>query len=1337
MQQQLTNNIIKAISCLFLLFFSISEHSLYAFSKEYCFKHYTINNGLSQNTVYTIFQDRQGFMWFGTKDGLNRFDGNTFKTFRFPLDSDLSDSVFRRILQTPDQNLWVATDQGVYIYNPKKETFTRFSKQTDDHKSIAGRVSDMVADNDGDIWIAVEEKGVFHYTLRTGKLLFYPITQNKKGSLNLLTLCAGKNGDIWVLPYAQLFLRINKKTKSISKFSLPSAPQLLYQLGEVSAAVITPFNELILATSQKGVISINTLSGTYKTLLEKDNQGNTLFARALLPLNGNTLWIGTESGIYIYNTASGQYTNLKHDHAIAHSLSDNAIYSLYKDRHNGIWIGTYFGGVNYYPNLNAGFELFYTLTNTNSISGNRVREFCKASDNHLWIGTEDKGLNLFDPATRTFLPVPPALKNLYTNIHALYNDSDRYLWISTFSKGLNRYDLHSGKRTTYTQFDNPPTIVQNSVFALCKDNNNTLWIGTLSGINTFNTLTEQFTTIKQFDGIAVQDIKQLSDGNIYVATFHKGLFVYNPTTAQWQHFLHNPKDPHSLPYDKTTSLFEDSKKQIWITTEGAGFARFDPHKASFTPFNTLNGLANDVVYQIQEDNQGYLWLSTNGGIIRFNPAAQTFKNYTIHNGLKTNQFNYKSSYKDDNGTLYFGSVDGFVRFHPSTFEEINHNPTFAFTDFLVNNYPVSPTDTHSFLPQSIQYTQAITLPYDKSTIALQYALLDYTGINVKNIRYRLEGYDSQWHTPQHNTIQYTNLPYGTYRLLIAFADEDSPESTVIKSLTIQIERPFYRTWWAYLSYVLCAIALLAAVVYYMHRQGVKRQKQKMKRFEKDKEKELYASKIDFFTNIAHEIRTPLSLIKAPLENVLKEKNLPDEVVDNLIIMDKNTDRLLYLTNQLLDFRKTEANLYVLDLKVHNITSLVRETAARFTSFAEQQQMQLHLSLPEKELFAQVDKEAFTKIISNLLSNALKYGKTYAKVSLSYTDDTQNTFQFSLENDGALILNKYVKEIFKTFVQIDNQNPEKIVSGTGIGLALAKSLAELMKGRITYSNAAQTNLFTLTLPVGNLTEEVAEPPLSEKPRKKKSSERPTLLIVEDDLQMKNFLSSYLSKQYTTLGATNGKEALQRLATSAIDLIISDVMMPEMDGFALTEHIKSNLETSHIPIILLTAKVNNQSKIKGYEVGADAYIEKPFSTEVLNARIKALLQNRKHLQEAFIKNPQIGVMSIATTQSDKQFIQKLDTLIQEHLSDPDFNVEEIAGQFYMSRASFYRKIKGVLGLTPNEYIRIERLKKAALLLSEKKYKINEICYRVGFNSPSYFAKCFQQQFGVLPKAFLENE
>ena len=1309
----------------------------------YRFKHYNINNGLSQNTVRSIFQDNLGFMWFGTKDGLNRFDGTSFKIFKFSPNSDLRDNVFLRILQDKYNNLWVSTEDGVYVYDIYKEKFRRFNHVTQDNKKVEGVVSDMIADNDGDIWMAVEEKGVFHYDISNDELIFYSIPIVKDG-MKMMSLCQDNNNRIWVCPYSRPFLFIDKITKKISEFNLKDDDRFLYAIGEVSDVLADQYNQLLVATSQKGLISVNIINQTYRVLLDKDPNGDPLFVRCLERIDNNTLWVGTESGVYIYDTDTEEAINLRSNTLVPYSLSDNAIYSIYKDNDGGIWVGSYFGGVDYYSDRYNNFELFYPMASDNSITGKRVREFCRAPNGKIWIGTEDQGLNLFDPETHTFLPLPKPLGSLYTNIHALYEDGD-ILWIGTFSKGLHKYNLKTGKLVTYTQSDDSKSISQNSPFALCKDRQNMLWIGTLAGVDIYNYEDDTFTKVEKLKGISIQDIFEDTEGKIWISTFVNGLYRFDPTVRKWKIFLHDAKNPSSLPYNKVTSVFEDSKKRLWVATQGGGFSLFDRKNETFFTYNSSNGLPNDVVFQIKEDNFGNLWLSTNAGLVQFDPEKKSFKNYTVEDGLKTNQFNYKSSYKAPDGTLYFGSIDGFVRFNPAYFKEDSAIPPIVLTDFHLNNSPANVCDKNSPLKESILYTQCIRLPYDKNSFTIKYALLSYSGFHPKNVVYKLEGFDKEW-IPANSTqsIIYSNLNPGEYKLIISLETESSSGiNKAMKTLDIIVSPPFWKTWWAYAFYIICLISCAFFIIFYFHRRSRKLQLQKMRLFEREKEKELYESKIDFFTNVAHEIRTPLSLIKAPLEQILKNDALPTEVKDNLEVMSKNTDRLLDLTNQLLDFRKTEAELYKLNEKVANVSDVVRKTFERFIPFAKQKNIDFNLKLPEKDIIAKIDVEAFIKIISNLINNAIKYCDSCVNVFLDCsTDENSNDFfNFETENDGPIIPDRFKKEMFKPFTRFDSEK-DKIVTGTGIGLALTKSLTELLKGSITYCLRNNLNVFRVIFPIGSLgddenTEVVEErDEISEKTdngKKGKSKKRPLLLLVEDDLEMRDFLEKCLQIQYNTIVASNGEEALGILKNQNVDLVVSDIMMPKMDGFELTGHIKSDIEFSHIPVILLTAKVNVQSKVQGFEVGADAYVEKPFSVEVLLAQITSLLQNREKFREAFLKYPFAGMNNIDLNKSDSEFLQKLDEIIQDNIANSDFNIEDLADRFCMSKASFYRKIKGVLDVTPNEYLKIARLKKAAQLLKEGNYRITEICYMVGFNSPSYFAKCFQQQFGVLPKDF----
>lgn len=643
------------------------------------------------------------------------------------------------------------------------------------------------------------------------------------------------------------------------------------------------------------------------------------------------------------------------------------------------------------------------------------------------------------------------------------------------------------------------------------------------------------------------------------------------------------------------------------------------------------------------------------------------------------------------------------------------------------------------------YTREINLKYNQNSFAFRFAALCYAAPEENYLSYTLKGFDKEWYsTTKSSTASYTNLKPGDYTFCVKTAYAKGEWSNDIKSIHIHIAPPFWKSPWAYLLYFILSAAGIGYIFYRFRKQITDKQRRQLEILEAEKEKEIYHAKIDFFTNIAHEIRTPLTLIKGPLENILHKENIDRNTIrENLDVMERNTLRLLDLTNQLLDFRKTETKGFRLNFMDCNISQLIRDTYIRFNPAAQQNGLKFQTDLPEQDFNAPVDKEALTKILSNLFNNAVKYATSSIHVSLIPPCGMKEPGYFSImvSNDGHPIPHDMQEKIFQPFVQIKQTSGGQRTAGTGIGLPLARSLAELHKGKL-YLKDREEICFCVELPVdqekaiqlqkdstisqtGNMQTVIRQ-----------HSTNICILVVEDDPEMQNFICAQLETVYCVIRASNGKEALQVLSEKTISLIVSDVMMPEMDGFELCHTLKTDIEHSHIPIILLTAKVTMQSKIEGIELGADDYIEKPFSTEYLLARIANLLSNQDKLRHAFTSSPFVNAKTIALSKADENFLDKLIEVIQKNISEPDFNVDILAEKMNMSRSSLHRKIKGIAQITPNEFIQLERLKMAAQLIQSGEYRINEVCYIVGFNSSSYFAKCFQKQFGVLPKDFYKN-
>jgi len=1315
-------------------------------STKYYFKNLSIADGLSQNTVNAILQDSKGFMWFGTKDGLNRYDGLSFRVFKFDASTtkSIGNNFITALYEDQKGNIFVGTDAGLYIYSPITESFKRFLLKSDQGTSIEHSVTAIVSDNKGGIWISVDYQGLFYYDPLKGTLTNYFSNKSKKYiSANITRFWFDDSGTCWLCLYDDNLYYTKDHFKTLKPFIAADGSQP-FKDDIINKLVSGPRHSLYVGSSKGGLKEIDLTTNKVRTLLFKDESGEIIYVREIAFYSKDEIWVGSESGLFIYHLKTGRFTHHTCVNGDPYSLSDNAIYSLFKDKEGGMWIGSYFGGINYYPKQYTYFEKFYSSGNTNRDFGKRVREFCESNDGTIWIGTEDKGLFNYNPATGVIKPFTNLA--IYHNVHGLCLDGD-YLWVGTFAKGLNRLNLKTKEVKSYYKGDRPNTLSANDIFTICRSVSGTIWIGTTYGLMCYNRKTDDFTRIPELHGKFVYDIKEDSHANLWLATYANGAYRYDINKKKWTNYLYNKNKSNSLPYNKVLSIFEDSQKQIWLTTQGRGFCRFNPDSDSFTRYDSKDGLPNDVIYQIVEGEKGALWISTNAGLVRFNPQSKTSKVFTVANGLIGNQFNFRSSFKAKNGTIYLGSIEGFIAFNPETFSENKYIPCVAITDFLLFNKAVPVGEAGSPLKTSITYSDAITLDADQNSFSLRIAALSYQAPQMNRLMYKLDGFDKEWLSVTGNSlITYSNLEYGDYVFRVRASNSDGIWNEKETILHIKIRPPFYLSVWAYCFYILFISSSFVYIVSYFRKKSERKHQRQMEKFEQEKKHEIYNAKIDFFTNVAHEIRTPLTLIKGPLENIIKKKNLDVETKEDLSIMSRNTEWLLNLTNQLLDFRKTESQGFRLNFVECNISDLLRETYLRFTPLAKHKKIEFKLDLPETDFYAHVDKEAFTKILSNLFDNAVKYSDLYIHTLLEFDSSQQKdtVFRIRVINDGPIIPQNMRDDIFKPFVRYNDNVINKQTTGTGIGLALSRSLAELHQGDLRMDNASNCNSFCLTLPVFqngaiNLDMETINNVENEKNNSKvkpiiASDNKSVILVVEDNSDMLSFVVKQLSSTYIVLTAKNGKEALNILDNNFVNLVVSDVMMPVMGGFELCQIIKSDLNYSHIPVVLVTAKTNIQSKIEGLELGADAYIDKPFSVEYLLANIANLIQNREMLRQTITKSPFLDSNAMAITKADEEFLNKLNGIIQVNLHNPDFSIDEMADTFNMSRSSFYRKIKGILDLTPNEYIRLERLKKAAQLLKNGDNRVNEICYLVGFNSPSYFSKCFQKQFGVLPKDFI---
>lgn len=1325
---------------LILLSFQTKTHS----EESFYFKRLSTENGLAQNTVFCILQDNQGFMWFGTKDGLCRYDGYRFKIFRNEKDNNnsIGNNFIRSIHEDENGNIWVGTDVGAYIYDKKTERFTPFSLKTHAGIKIEKEVNDIKQDKNGNFWFAVDWQGVFFYDVKKEQLQLYKLNN----IVNAWNIYIDRQNDVWIGTHGG---GLNKFNPQQSKFEAIAQPR---QRGENENAIddiyklySDNYDELLVATATGGVKRFDQVNNQLPAFIEGANN-KKLFVRDIMRRSADEIWLGTESGIYIYNEKTKKTHNIRHSHNDNFTLSDNAVYCLYKDKEGGIWAGTYFGGVSYYPAQYTPFEKYYPLGTSNSIKGKRIREIAQDKYGRYWVGTEDDGLTVFDPETNKFINLEPSQANgsiSYHNIHGLMAD-DNHMWVGTFGHGLDIVDINTLKVVKhFSKTKDPKSICDNSVFSIFKDRSNNIWVGTLYGLAKYDEKTESFEKIGFLGDSFIYDILQTSDGLLWFATLGKGLYQYDLRNNKWKTFRHNNLAPNGLPHDKIISLFEDSRKKLWIATEGGGLSMYDQQSDKFKNYTTNEGLPNNIIYKILEDDAHKLWLSTNQGLVCLNIDNDEIKTYTTSNGLLYDQFNYKSGIKSRNGKLLFGGLNGFISFDPKSFNLNPFVPPVYITNISVNNQPISPSTENSLLKNSLTFGGRIDLNFDQSSFNIDFASLSYTAPENNEYTYILEGYDKEWiNIDENQRAHYANVPPGKYTFKVKGSNNDGIWNTNASELEIVIHPPFYKSVFAYITYTILLIVGITLIIKNIRKRTLLKNKRKQELLDIEKDKELYNAKIAFFTNIAHEIRTPLSLIKGPLEYIIKTPVGEKERGEQLEVIDKNTNRLLELTNQLLDFRKTEKEGFKLNFVKTDIIDLIQSIYVRFEQTAKHRGITFDLKLPDEHFYADIDREAFTKIVSNLFGNAIKFAQS--QIIVSFTTSNQN-INLSVANDGSQIPEELKEKIFEPFFQIESDESGQVRSGTGLGLPLARSLASLHDGSLFLekNNLNSMTTFILSLPIDQentlILKKNEQDEISDKNQSIENdsiNKKLTILLSEDDKDLLNFLSKILKSQYNVIKTNNGQEALQKLDTEQVDLVITDITMPVMDGLELCREIKTDINNSHIPVVILTARTGVALQIEGLEAGADAYIEKPFSTEYLLAQISNLFSNRAKIKEAFVHSPYSNAGSIALTKADEQFLEKVTDIIHKNIAEESFNVDSLARELGMSRSSLHRKIKGISELTPNDFIVLVKLKKAAEYLNQGLYRVNEVCYVVGFSSSSYFSRCFKKHFGVSPREFITN-
>lgn len=1300
---------------------------------RYYFSHITGEHGLSQSNVKAIIQDSYGFMWFGTKNGLNRYDGTSI------LQLNCYDPVAKRgnnnisaLFEDENRNLWVGTDRGVYIYNPRSDVFTAIDDETEDGLTMDNWVANIVKDSIGNIWIVIPNQGVFRY--KDKALYHYPVPNKKsyKSEAPNCT-CIRENGEVWIGTWGVGLFRYNKDLDTFEQFLTDKEGNSL--LGKNISFMCNYGDWLALAIHEGGIKKYH----PQQQKLEDISLPGTEDTFILNVMNfDEELWVGTHEGLFILNEKLNKRIHLKEDLMRSFSLSDKFISTMYRDKEGDIWLGTLFGGVNYLPRRDLLFDKYVPGSQGNSLMTKRIRELVEDPYGNVWIGTEDAGINVLNPATGQVRQIrygkPGSKSHLVTLSMTIYEEQ---LFCGLFKQGMDVIRLSDEAVRHYTHQE--LNMEEGSVYFFYIDSKGYRWMGTGWGLYRAEPNTFTFEKIEQIGYDWMFDILEEEDGTFWFASMGSGVWKYIPHTDSFKQYPSIEGDERTLSSNSVSSVMQDSKGRIWFSTDRGGICRYNAETDDFTTFSIQQGLPDDVAYKILKDDAHNLWFGTNKGLVKFNPDTEEVRVYTIKDGLLGNQFNYKSALKVSDGKFYFGSIDGLISFNPNTSVETEVIPPIYISGFQVYNQEVTVHTPNSPLKECIIHTDKVVLPYDQSNVSFDVALLSYSTAESNQYYYMMEPLDRDWIKAVSNqNISYAKLPPGNYIFRVKATYGASKGVFSYRSLSLVILPPWWLSTWAYILYIIIiACIILSWFFWYRYRKEQEMEK-RQKLFEVEKEKELYESKVSFFTEIAHEVRTPLTLINGPLET-LREMEIQDAKINkNLKVIGQNTKRLLDLTGQLLDFQKIGVNKFRIKFESVDITTLLNETIARFEPTILQKKKVLLRHLPEHEIRAWVDKEAITKILSNLLNNALKYAQHKIQVKM---EKNNTTFTIRVISDGDKIPIDESQQIFEPFYQREKKDIS--VSGVGIGLPLARSLALLHKGKLYLDTEQEQNTFVLSIPLNeenmqshtNLAAEQYAVTLDEEAitDTEENMRGYKVLLVEDEESMLSFISERLEEFFMVETACNGQEALDILHETHVDLVISDIMMPVMNGWELCKRIKSDIDISHIPVIFLTAKNDLDSKINGLKIGAEAYVEKPFSFDYLKTQILSLLNNRQKEREAFSKRPFFPVHNMQMNKADEEFMEKVIQIIQENMVDEQFNVERLADILCMSRSSLLRKIKILFNLSPVDFIRLIRLKKAAELIQEGKYLIGDICEMVGINSSSYFSKLFMRQFGMTPKEF----
>jgi signal transduction histidine kinase/ligand-binding sensor domain-containing protein/DNA-binding response OmpR family regulator len=1340
---------------------------------EYSFKHLNINQGLSNNQISCIFRDSKGFMWFGTSSGLNRYDGNSFRIFTHS-ESDPSTIIDNSIVDIQEDfqnNLWINTGAGYAIYRPENETFMYPAHPYLKKLGLTDTASFVYIDNAKNLWVTSSHNNCYRYSpqekiwLRVDAFSKSQISDMaQRGEYIYATV---NNGPI--ISIASKTLNINKMESVFDKFQLPNTNS--------STLFVDSDNDfwLFQRNDPDGIYFFSLKKQTWQHFTNSTGSAFKLSSNTVRDItqdSQNLIWIATDhGGINIINKTLETITYLDNQPEDSRSLADKSVTCLYCDKENTMWAGTYKYGISYYNESIFKFNhIRQKKTDLDSDFDNDLNRFQEDLEGNLWIGSNNKGLVRIDHVTKrqTIFQHNPSNQTSLSNnvIVSLLCDRKGQIWAGTYQGGLNCYNGNGFIHYKH-QPNNPNSIANDNIWDLIEDHNGNLWIATLGGgLDFLNVNTMEFTHYNNSHGPLLSSdfvicLLETQDKNILIGTAH-GLTIYYAEKKEFKIINGNFSGSKQLVDQNVQSIYEDSRGLIWVGTK-SGLNILNPKTDDLILLNKESGIADNVICDILEDDNKNIWISTTNGlshiILNTNPKTGeynfTFNNYDEKDGLQGKAFNDRSAYKTASGELLFGGTNGYNSVLPSQIKYNTNRPKLIFTDFLLFNKPVAIDSVYRgrpILEKSIANTSQVILLHSENIFTLEFSALNLLQPDKTTYSYKLNGFDLDWTTLTGNrhSATYTNLNPGDYTFQVKAANNDGFWSEKPIELKIKVKPPIWRTTLAYILYYLGITLILLFAATTIRNRVRMRFQMAQERLEAKRTKELDEMKLRFFTNISHEFRTQISLIIIPLEKQIKNTENEDDK-RALKMINRNANRLLQLVNQLLDFRKLEVHGHKLNLSTGDVVQFIRETCLTFSEMYEKKNMHLTFSTVTEEIRMNFDEDKVSKIVTNLLSNAYKFtpvgGNIHVKLSLNNNQANQPMLRVSVADNGIGVKDEDKSKIFERFYQVGV--PDTKATGSGIGLHLCKEYVGLHGGEIWMeNNGTQGSIFVFTIPIVNSTltdietHEKVET-LSNHGNATEGLEklgfvdsRKTILVVEDNEDFRTFLRESLMVYYNVLEADNGKTAFDLVIQHLPDMVISDVMMPETDGYELCRLLKNDVRSSHIPIILLTARTAKEHIVQGLEIGADDYITKPFNLDILFLRLNKLLEQRAEMHHQIKQKREINPSEINISSLDEKLIEKAIKCVEDNIDNADFSVEILSHEMSMSRVHLYKKLLSITGKTPIEFIRIIRLKRAAQLLAKSQLSVSEIAYQVGFNNPKYFSRYFKEEFGMLPSVYADK-